>query len=85
MAQNTRSRSSVSVDSETEKKQKNLGDREKPADLIDANSLFDLLSQIQTEFSRLRRLPKQVNSLEQRMKKASRAASAYNEYVNWRK
>ncbi|XP_029659356.1 uncharacterized protein LOC115233195 [Formica exsecta] len=46
---------------------------------IDANSLFHVLSQIQSELSRLRRLPEQVNNLEQRMNEASRAASAYDE------
>lgn len=49
-------------------------------DSIDANSLFQVLFQIQTELSQLRRLPEQVNNLEQRMNEASRAASVYDEY-----
>lgn len=79
MAHNTRSHSSVSIDSDTDRKQKTLGDREKPTEHIDANSLFDVLSKIQTELSRLRGLPEQVSNLEQRVNEASRAASAYDE------
>lgn len=96
MAQSTRLRGSVSVDSKTEKKQKYLDDREKPSysqmfqkerdetpnrtnDSIDATSLFHVLFQIQSELSQLRKLPEQVNNLEQRMNEASCAASAYDE------
>lgn len=96
MAQSTRSHGSVSIDSESDKKQKNIDDREKSScsetphaettkranDPIDANSLFNVLSQIQSELSQLRRLPEQVNSFEQRMNEASRAASAYDECIN---
>lgn len=82
MAHNTRSQSSVSIDSDTDRKQKNTGDREKPTEHIDANSLFDVLSKIQSELSQLRKLPEQINNLEQRVNETSRAASAYDECID---
>lgn len=41
---------------------------------------MQVLSQIQTELSQLRKLPEQINTLEQRINETSRAASAYEEY-----
>lgn len=47
---------------------------------IDANSLMQVLSKIQSELSQLQKLPEQINMLEQRVNETSRAASAYEEY-----
>lgn len=49
------------------------------AEAIDANSLMQVLTQIQNELSQLQKLPEQINALEQRVNGTSRAASVYDE------
>lgn len=84
MAEATRSHDSKSVESEGEARQKKpthatskVPGRERGTDSIDANSLFQVLSQIQNELHQLRKLPDHVTALEQRINEASRAASIY--------
>ncbi|CAL1671718.1 unnamed protein product [Lasius platythorax] len=90
MAHSTRSHGSIPKEAKTELRQKTSEDREKQtrepsktlsrvSDSIDANSLFQVLSQIQNELHQLRKLPDHVNALEQRMNEASRAASVYED------
>lgn len=63
-----------SLQREREEMEKRAGE------VIDAKSLMQVLSQIQGELSQLKKLPEQINMLEQRVNETSRAASAYEEY-----
>src|SRR5580765_4767233 len=82
MAEGTRSHDSKSMESEGEARQKKPTTSKLPSrerDSIDANSLFQVLSQIQNELHQLRKLPDHVTALEQRINEASRAASVYED------
>ena len=70
MAYSTRSHGSVNTDSETEKGPKPSEEREranKRAELIDIQSLYQTLVNIQSNLDKLQQLPEQVNLLEQKI------------------